>query len=124
MSHTPGPWVFREFMQTDETIAEMRSLGMKTPPTQCLTNDGGRPIMGPNGRLAVVDCLTEYKRGKGSETVCAERDANARLIVSAPELLAALAALIHEDGGSVAHSAEHPKCVSARAAIAKATGAA
>ena len=47
---------------------------------------------------------------------------NADLIISVHDLLEALQGLIHEDGGSVAHSANHEKCIKARAAIAKATG--
>lgn len=49
-----------------------------------------------------------------------ERDANARLIAAAPELLEALAALI----GCIDHGSDNPtlKLDAARAAIAKATG--
>lgn len=91
---TPGPWSFRLYSMTDEHIAEARSVGL-TPP-RLLTNDGAAPVMGPNGRIALVDCQTKYKRGEGYKAECAERDANAQLIVRAvnerDELLAALKA--------------------------------
>lgn len=71
---TPGPWGQSE-------------IGI-------LTNEGGKPIMGPDGfgdfkRIALVDCQMRYKRGEGWKTDCPEREANARLIAAAPELLAA-----------------------------------
>ena len=69
------------------------------------TNDGGIQIMAPiedgRKRVAVVDCQTTFKRGTGWQTECAERDANAQLIASAPALLEALASVEMEtrDGG-------------------------
>jgi hypothetical protein len=48
---------------------------------------------------------------------CGSKD-RARLIAAAPALLEALQGLLHEDGGSLAHAASHPKCIAARAALA------
>ena len=69
-------------------------------------------IMSADGRY-VMD-------GNNASHARVRREADAALVSAAPDLLEALQALIHEDGGSLAHSAEHPKCVAARAAIAKA----
>lgn len=59
-------------------------------------NDGATVVMGnfadedDRTRVALVDCKTPYKRGTGYMAQCAERDANARLIAAAPEMLEAL----------------------------------
>jgi hypothetical protein len=90
--HTKGPWRFQEWMHSDEELAEIRkheAAGLPVHPVACVFNNGERVIMGPAGRVALVDCQTPFKRGKGHETECAERDANARLIAAAPDLLAA-----------------------------------
>ena len=83
--HTKGPWTFRTVYGDDASNAQAISLGFT--PTQALSNDGSRFVMAENGRVALVDCQTPYKRGKGHETHCEERDANARLIAGATELL-------------------------------------
>lgn len=90
MSYTKGPWNFREWAAHGATIGSVT-----IPGVRAMMNDGGVPIMGPcpdqgEKRIAVVDCQTPFKRGKGHETECAERDANAKLIAAAPELLEAL----------------------------------
>lgn len=79
--HTPGPW---------QALMGQFDYG----------NDGSRRVMfgDPNteayGRIATVDTKAERKlRGKNAtpyDAPDAERDANARLIAAAPELLAAL----------------------------------
>jgi hypothetical protein len=90
--HTKGPWGFSEFHGTEERNKEAIALGLKPVPN--VNNEGQRFIMAGIGddrkRIALVDCQTEFKRGKGHETECAERDANARLIAAAPDLLEAL----------------------------------
>lgn len=45
-----------------------------------------------------------------------------QLIASAPKLYEALAALLHDDGGSLAFSADNPRCIAARTALASARG--
>jgi hypothetical protein len=89
--HTPGPYFWREFAQDAEDLAEMRKLGMT--PTRMLTNEGQIPLMAGEGhdvkRIALIDCQTNYKRGQGCKTACAERDANATLFAAASDLLAA-----------------------------------
>ena len=91
VGHTPGPWTFREFMGSPEQVEFGRKHGIE--PVPALTNDGARIMMADGVRIGTVDSQTEFKRGKGHEVVCAERDANATLIAAAPELLAALLAL-------------------------------
>jgi hypothetical protein len=68
-------------------------------------------------RIALVDCQTRFKRGQGWQTECDEREANARLIAAAPELLDALQEFVARYPNNVG-------VVLARAAIAKATGGA
>ena len=63
--HTPGPWYVSQV---------------------CLTN-GGRPITTEDGRICTVDCQTPFKRGEGWQSECDVREANARLIAAAPDLL-------------------------------------
>lgn len=87
--HTPGPFWFREFHTNDEDLALAKKHGIE--PVQALSNEGQRYLMsGPKDdakRIALVDCQSDYKRGKGHQTACAERDANARLLADAPLLL-------------------------------------
>jgi hypothetical protein len=91
--HTPGPWVYNLYPYGDEEVEKRRSLGIE--PVRMLTNEGQAPIMGgpedDSRRIALVDCQVEYKRGKAHLTECAEREANARLIAAAPDLLAVCA---------------------------------
>ena len=119
--HTPGPWEFREFAADEAQIADMIRLGLK--PVRQLMNDGGAIVMGPDARVAVVDCQTSYKRGQGHATECEERDANARLIASAPDLLEALKAVLKEYSQFSGYYENEDRAAikSARAAIEKAT---
>jgi hypothetical protein len=94
--HTPGPWHCPLFHGRPQDIEQQRKLGLS--PVPALMNDGARIIMTDAGedtkRVALVDCQTMYKRGTGHQTECAERDANARLIAAAPDLLAALRKIV------------------------------
>ena len=92
MTHTPGPWRFREYAQDADKIAQLREVGMQ--PTRALSNEGGAYVVAENVRVAVVDIQSEFKRGRGHESVCAERDANARLIAAAPTLYEALRGMV------------------------------
>lgn len=109
--HTPGPW-------TSPIFHGAAQFGIK--PVPALTNEGSRFVMSPAGRIALVDCQTEFKRGKGHQADCAERDANARLIAAAPEMLAALQACACFWGSDSLY--DSPVAKQARAAIAKARG--
>jgi len=90
--HTPGPWDFPMFAISDEDREMAERLGMEVPRFH--HNDGAVSIMAGSGdeRKAVANvlCQTRFKRGEGYRTVCNERDANARLVAAAPDLLAAL----------------------------------
>ena len=88
VKHTPGPWKFREYAQTDEMLAEARSLGLE--PTRYINNDGSVPVSAAETGICTVSCQTPFRRGSGHRAECDERDANARLIAAAPELLEAL----------------------------------
>ena len=74
MKHTPGPWKlpanFLEFGGTQ--------------------NDGGLAIVSEERRICVVDLVAYAPRGKAYKTACPERDANARLIAAAPDMVEAL----------------------------------
>lgn len=110
-AHTPGPWTLRLWM--------VETAHGKIPN---VNNDGGRYVMAEDGRIALVDCRTDFKRG-GHLTVCAERDANAHLIAAAPELLEALkAALLIMRHVCTELGVEHCVRCKAAAAIAKAEG--
>jgi hypothetical protein len=88
-AHTPGPWKLVEYHMAPADVELARKHGIDVPVA--MTNDGQRYITADSAsdrtRIALVDSMTDYKRGKGHEVQCAERDANARLIAAAPQLL-------------------------------------
>lgn len=103
-NHTPGPW-------------RLSKLGFAE-------NDGSIPVLSATEgdetakRICTVSFQSKAKRGEAYRTPCADRDANARLIAAAPELLEALKELSFD-----AFEDAHPEAVKkARAAIAKAEG--
>lgn len=105
-SHTPGPWTFDVYAHSAEEVEHLRARGL-TPIQNC-GNDGERYVMcGARGsedrfRVAVVDSrLDRVRRGKHAtpyDAPDAERDANARLIAAAPDLYAALRAILTGKG--------------------------
>jgi hypothetical protein len=123
--HTPGPWVYNLYPYGDEEVEKRRSLGIE--PVRMLTNEGQAPIMGgpedDSRRIALVDCQVEYKRGKAHLTECAEREANARLIAAAPDLLEAMQEAMRWIGSLTDwEGAGDPNVEKWRAAIRKARG--
>jgi hypothetical protein len=90
------------------------------------TNDGQRYIMAGSGdehrRVALVDRQSDYKRGKGHEGECPERDANARLIASAPQLVEALRTIATRATGTDPEFRMTQVRELARAALAAACG--
>ncbi len=109
--HTPGPW-------------RVSSIG--------LMNDGSTPIASEYGQIARVTCFAEYRRGRGHDAECDVRDANARLIAAAPELLPVVELIASIPIEPIADDVPvfglngvyitHGTIRLARAAIAKATG--
>jgi hypothetical protein len=112
--HTPGPWRIGQFG---------------------LTNDGESFILSDHADMSIctVTCQTPFKRGKGWRTECETREANARLIAAAPEMLPIVAALAALPIGNNARDdvpvyglngvyITHGDVRKARAAIAKAEG--
>ena len=102
--HTPGPW---EWTWEDESMVSLH----------------GPDIM-VDHVLACTPCKACRKRGG---KCLSPNDANARLIVAAPDMLEALEELEHAygdfHGEPFAFPEDHPH-THARAAIAKATGSA
>ncbi len=99
--HTPGPW-----------------LAAAKPSSRV-----GLPIVSTvNGRS--IAGVTFFMLGEAFSNHDKESDANARLIAAAPELLEALDALLNGDHPNRQYVNGHPAAAKARAAIAKATGAA
>jgi hypothetical protein len=88
-------------------------------------NDGAAAVIHDDGRICLVDIQSKAKRGAAYKSECKERDANARLIAAAPDLLAACeAALGCLD--AIDNTDDWPPMLDLmlRKAIAKATGAA
>ncbi len=125
-AYTKGEWVFRVWGQEPVTID-----GMAIPGTRMLTNDGGAPIVCDGRRIVVVDAQAKSKRGEAWKVECAERDANARLIAAAPDLLELLSdsvldleffvALAGTNGYDQRAEDASQRLTRIRAAIAKAT---
>jgi hypothetical protein len=123
--HTKGPWAFREYAATDEMLEEAQALGIK--PIRFINNDGSVPVSGPDSKICEVACQAPFKRGAGHLSECTERDANARLIAAAPELLEALKALVaccetYPAFQKETNQITFGRMEAARAAIAKAEG--
>lgn len=122
---TPGPWTSPIFHGTPEDNALAIEHGLT--PVPAVDNNGARFVMtapdehGDRKRIGLVDCQTGFKRGQGHQTACEERDANARLIAAAPELYAALAALVADvtDADHAPHDWSEQVCIrEARAVLA------
>lgn len=124
--HTPGPWVFKRLTGTDETNAEAIKYGLKT--MQHCSEAGERYVGSEHGPIALVRTRTERKEhGKNAtpyDAPDAERDANACLIATAPELLSALEALVkaEEEYGEKGNVAINEMLLTAYAAIKKVRG--
>ena len=118
VNHTPGPWTFRKYSLTDEMIEEARSLGIE--PVRFINNNGSVPVSAADTKICDVDCQAAFKRGSGHRAECEERDANARLIAAAPDLLNALKGIINTSQASPKEWAA--ACSAAAVAIAKAEG--
>ena len=88
--HTKGPWEFRQYFGGDEEAKKQIAMGMT--PTRILMNNGACSIIGGehDDHIAFVTCQSEFKRGQGHIAECETRDANARLIAKAPQMLEAL----------------------------------
>lgn len=96
--HTPGPWHIERGTEVYVRADVEHHVG---------------PICSMRSRL-------DYP---GMDPIIAETlDANARLIAAAPDLLAALQALLMEHGGTLGCQRSDERAVAVRAAIAKATG--
>ncbi len=111
--HTPGPWWVSKFRH----------------------NDGALPIVSDHAVVSIcaVACQTPFTRGNGWRTECETREANARLIAAAPEMLPIVAALAALPIGNDARDdvpvyglngvyITHGDVRKARAAIARAKG--
>jgi len=127
--YTPGPWDYSPYVGTPEEIEQARKHGME--PIRMLSNDGQATVMAGAGDdhkpVARIECQIRYKRGQGHATDCAERDANARLIAAAPQLLEATQLFLAAFSGTDPDKIEDTDPDSAKAirvalaAVAKAT---
>ena len=100
VKHTPGPWKYGP-----------AGYNMRTNYCQGFTiASRGEHI------TLIAGCFNDVR---GGEDVAR---ANAELIAAAPDLLAALQAIVTDEGGTRSVSRDHLIAVAARAAIAKATG--
>ncbi len=101
-THTPGPWTY--------SVTNEGNIGSK---------DKVR-VEGPDGHIAIACRIMKSERNTfgpvGVHRNLPEVKANARLIAAAPELLAALTALV------LYQSEKSPAFIQAQAAIAKAEG--
>lgn len=122
-AHTAGPFFWRKFFGEPEDNEFRASLGL--PPVRALTNEGQIAIMAGEGedvkRIALIECQTKYKRGEGSRSACAERDANANLFATSGLMLAVLRFVASDPCFSKLGSVTQDEV---RSAISKATGAA
>ncbi len=108
--HTTGPW-------------RLSQIGFAH-------NDGSIPVLEDSQAedskiICTVNLQAKAKRGEAWKTPCAERDANAKLISAAPDLLAACEALVATctNAPPIDLMNRIGDCnAQARAAIAKATG--
>jgi len=112
--HTPGPW----------RIAEMHGLGlyMNDVAVSVVQADEAAEEDRPIQHIAFVSCHADYKRGTGHKAQCAERDANARLIAAAPDLLEALKAVMEALIADLPQAEGGPTVQGALAVIDKAEG--
>lgn len=78
--HTPGPWAVSPLYLEHGFCANDGSIVIMAD-----SDDGTFPV-------AAAGPVASFKRGQGHKLIDAGRDANARLIASAPDLLAALKA--------------------------------
>lgn len=124
---TKGHWRWVKYVQDDEDLKRMRSLGIE--PVRMLTNEGQVAIMAGDTRIALVDCQTPFKRGNGYRSECETRDAAATLIASAPALVEALEDLLRGYVRTINDSEElcwdpeeASEVIAARAALSLAKG--
>lgn len=108
--HTPGPW---RATQAWSSLQFSKSFGVEAPAPE----GPGFPTASATGFYAMA-LPPPHGRDPESRAV---QEANARLIAAAPELLAALKALVADFDASVVTT--DPMLIEARAAIAKAEGA-
>lgn len=116
--HSPGPWWFGVCAWDGE--ADESSPCVK-PPEFRANGYGGNPFIYAANGHEVVGC-DEYDVFGDWDAPEGSREANIRLLLAAPELLEALAGCVEH----MEHSTPQGRAawVNARAAIAKATGAA
>lgn len=100
MAHTPGPWAIRTESMAGDILNNHAAID--APTHYC---------------FAQVVWKMEYQSSSP------EREANARLIAAAPEMLEALKAMLPENNVADEHCRpDFTTCEKARAAIAKAEG--
>jgi len=108
--HTPGPW-------------SLSASGLRT-------NDGAIAVLHYSAEsqdcthIAYITCQAKFKRGQGWNAECSVRDANARLIAAAPELLAVLQRAVEDASRFKKVVYEAGTFAAMNAAIDKATGGA
>lgn len=98
---TAGKFSVEFFSGSPEIQERALKAGLALIPN--LSNEGQRYIMVGEGddrkRVALVDCQTDFKRGKGHQQECAERDANSKLFAASKDLLEALQLFAHPSLG-------------------------